>query len=113
MTGTVEIDIAWLPAIYCTISGTMITSEDEAPHFSTLSTNYRIGVTHDWGLITPSRVTPLCRVPAKELKNISPNQAAKTLYLIRLQRSERSKLGEVFGLQVHSGTTDFAEIQVQ
>eukprot|EP00116_Pleurobrachia_bachei_P009966 sb/3470228/ len=37
----------------------------------------------------------------------------RALYLIRLLRSERSKLEEVFGLQVHSGTTDFAEIRVQ
>eukprot|EP00116_Pleurobrachia_bachei_P018471 sb/3478733/ len=34
------------------ISDTMITSDDEEPHFSTLSTNYRIGVTHGWGLIS-------------------------------------------------------------
>ena len=33
------------------------------------------------------------------------------LYLIRLQRSEWSKLEQVFGLQVYSGTYDFAEIQ--
>eukprot|EP00116_Pleurobrachia_bachei_P018347 sb/3478609/ len=87
----------------------MITSGDEAPHFSTLSTNYRIGQKCS----QLGRVTPLCRVPAKELKKISPNQAAKTLYLIRLRRSECSKLEEVFGLQVHSGTTDFAEIRFQ
>eukprot|EP00116_Pleurobrachia_bachei_P012510 sb/3472772/ len=35
-----------------TISDTMITSADEAPHFATLRTNYRIGVTHGWGLIS-------------------------------------------------------------
>eukprot|EP00116_Pleurobrachia_bachei_P012734 sb/3472996/ len=60
-----------------TISDTMITSDDEAPHFSTLSTNYRIGVTHGLGLITPSRLTPLCRVPAKELKRYRQTKQPK------------------------------------
>eukprot|EP00116_Pleurobrachia_bachei_P014453 sb/3474715/ len=38
-----------------TISDTMITSADEAPPFTTLSTNYRICVTHGWRLISPSK----------------------------------------------------------
>eukprot|EP00116_Pleurobrachia_bachei_P000851 sb/3461113/ len=68
-------------------------------------------VTLDVVIMSRCRLTLLCRVPAKEQKKISPNQAAKTLCLIRLQRSERSKLEEVFRLQVHSGTTDFVDIQ--
>ena len=50
-----------------TISDTMITSADEAPHFATLRTNYRIGVTHGWGLITPSKTRDTWYLSAKML----------------------------------------------
>eukprot|EP00116_Pleurobrachia_bachei_P015544 sb/3475806/ len=50
---------------------------------------------------------------ALQLSNLREVLSRNSLYLIRLHRSERSKLEEIFGLQVHSGTTDFAEIQVQ
>eukprot|EP00116_Pleurobrachia_bachei_P017906 sb/3478168/ len=49
--------------------------------------------------------------PVRSLPVAVGYQGTVALYLIRLQRSERSKLEEVFGLQVHSGTTDFAEIR--